>query len=180
MGKEKSVLLGVSGGIAAFKAATLTSLLVKAGVEVSVVMTEAATQLVAPKTFEALSGYPVFTSMWDPRFIHPHIELSRHANLFCIAPATANVIGKVANGIADDLLTSVYLAFSGKIIIAPAMNSVMWSKPSVQRNCKQLLEDGVILVGPTTGRLSCGESGLGRMVEAEKIFETIMSELDRA
>ena len=180
MDKDKSVLLGVSGGIAAFKAATLTSRLVKAGVEVSVVMTEAATRLVAPKTFEALSGLPVLTSMWDPRFIHPHIEMSRRAKVFCIAPATANVIGKVANGIADDLVTSVYLAFSGKIIIAPAMNSVRWSKPSVQRNCKQLQEDGVTLVGPTTGRLSCGESGPGRMVEPEEIFEKIMSELEKA
>lgn len=179
MSKNKSVLLGVCGGIAAFKAAILTSLLVKAGVNVSVVMTEAATQLVAPKTFEALSGFPVFTSIWDPRSVHPHIELARNAKVFCIAPATANVIGKVANGIADDLLTSAYLAFAGKIIMAPAMNSVMWSKPSVQRNCKQLLEDGVAFVGPASGRLSCGESGLGRMVEAEEIFEAVLSELER-
>lgn len=180
MDEEKSVLLGVTAGIAAFKAATLTSLLVKAGVEVSVVMTEAATRLVAPKTFEALSGYPVLTSMWDPRFIHPHIELSRHAKVFCIAPATANVIGKVANGIADDLLTSVYLAFSGRIIMAPAMNSTMWSKPSVQRNCQQLLDDGVKFVGPASGRLSCGESGPGRMAEPEEIYEAVLSELHKA
>ncbi len=180
MRKDKSVLLGVSGGIAAYKAAILTSLLVKADVDVSVVMTEAATQLVAPKTFEALSGSSVFTSMWDPRFAHPHIDLARNAKVFCISPATANVIGKFANGIADDLLSSVYLAFAGKIIMAPAMNSVMWSKPSVQRNCMQLLEDGVAFIGPASGRLSCGESGPGRMVEPEEIFEAVLSELERA
>ncbi len=171
------VLLGVTGGIAAYKAANLTSLLVKQGVGVTVVMTEAATKLVGPKTFEALTRRPVAVSMWEARMVHPHIELARQASVFCIAPATANIMAKAAHGIADDLMSSTILAFDGKLMMAPAMNTVMWEKPATQRNYRQLIEDGVVMLGPEDGRLSCGEAGKGRMVSPETIAEAIMKEL---
>ena len=167
------ILLGVCGGIAAYKAAALTSLLTKSGAGVTVLMTEAATELVAPKTFEALSGRPVATSLWKSNSAHPHIDLARKADLFCIAPATANIIAKAACGIADDLMSSAVLAFDKQIFMAPAMNTVMWEKPATQRNIQRLVEDGVVMIGPDDGRLSCGESGPGRMVSPETIAETI-------
>lgn len=173
----KEVLLGVTGGIAAYKAANLTSMLVKKGIGVTVVMTEEATKLVGPKTFEALTRRPVAISMWEANLVHPHIELARQADVFCIAPATANVMAKAANGIADDLMSTTILAFEGKLLMAPAMNTVMWEKPATQRNYRQLIEDGVTMLGPEVGRLSCGESGAGRMIEPEKIFEAIVKEL---
>ncbi len=169
----KEILLGVSGGIAAYKAAALVSRLVQHGFGVSVVMTPSATELVAPKTFEALSGRPVRSSVFHTDRIHAHIELAREADLFCIAPATANILGKAANGIADDLLSTLILSFDGPLLLAPAMNESMWSKSAVQRNVGLLIEDGAILIGPEPGRMSCGEIGLGRMSEPEKIFEKI-------
>lgn len=175
----REVLLGVCGGIAAYKAATLTSLLVKAGAGVTVVMTDEATKLVGPKTFEALTRRPVALSMWDARLVHPHIELARQAEVFCVVPATANIMAKAACGIADDLMSTTILAFDGTIIMAPAMNAVMWRKPATQRNVRQLVEDGVVMVGPETGRLSCGEAGVGRMSEPEEIFETIANALGK-
>lgn len=171
------VLLGVCGGIAAYKSATLVSLLRKADVGVTVVMTDAACELVAPKTFAALSGRPVARSMWGERLVHPHIELARQASLFCIAPATANIIAKSAQGLADDLMSATILAFQGKLLFAPAMNSVMWQKPATQRNVELLRCDGAIIVGPQSGRLSCGESGPGRMVEPEELFQVVLKEL---
>ena len=172
--KGRDVLLGVCGGIAAYKAAALTSALVQAGATVTVVMTEEATKLVAPKTFEALTRRPVAVSMWDANLPHPHIELARQADVLCVAPATANIMAKVAVGIADDLLSTTILAFAGTTIMAPAMNAVMWGKPATQRNVRRLVEDGVVLVGPETGRLSCGESGAGRMASPERIFDAIV------
>ena len=172
--KGRDVLLGVCGGIAAYKAAALTSALVQAGATVTVVMTEESTKLVAPKTFEALTRRPVAVSMWDANLPHPHIELARQADVLCVAPATANIMAKVAVGIADDLLSTTILAFAGTTIMAPAMNAVMWEKPATQRNVRRLVEDGVVLVGPETGRLSCGESGAGRMASPEKIFDAIV------
>ena len=169
----KEILLGVSGGIAAYKSATLVSRLVQHGFGVSVVMTEAATKLVAPKTFEALSGRPVLCSMFRTGRIHAHIELARDADLFCIAPATANIIGKAANGIADDPLSTLILSFDGPLLFVPAMNESMWKKPAVQRNVRRLAEDGAVLIGPAMGRMSCGETGLGRMVEPESVLEKI-------
>ena len=173
----RDVLLGVCGGIAAYKAASLTSALVQAGATVAVVMTEEATKLVAPKTFEALTRRPVATSMWDANLPHPHVELARQAEVFCVVPATANIMAKAAAGIADDLMSSTILAFSGALIMAPAMNTTMWEKPATQRNVRQLVDDGVVMVGPEVGRLSCGESGAGRMSSPEKIFDAIAEAL---
>ncbi|MDR0392084.1 MAG: phosphopantothenoylcysteine decarboxylase [Planctomycetaceae bacterium] len=167
------ILFGVSGGIAAYKSAMVVSHLVKQGFGVTVVMTNSATKLVSPKTFEALSGRPVQTSVFRANHIHPHIELAREADLFCIAPATANILAKAANGIADDLLSTLILSFDKTLLFAPAMNTTMWNKPPVQRNIKQLVEDGALIIGPASGRLSCGETGIGRMVEPEQIISEI-------
>ena len=169
----KEILLGICGGIAAYKSAMLVSRLVQHGFGVSVVMTKAATELVVPKTFEALSGRPVRWSTFRSDRIHAHIELARNADLFCIAPATANILGKAANGIADDLLSTLILAFDGPILFAPAMNVSMWNKRAVQRNLRQLIEDGALVIGPESGRMSCGETGCGRMTEPDRIFEKI-------
>ena len=171
--RDCEILIGVCGGIAAYKAVELTSLLVKAGAKPTVVMTEAATRLVAPRTFEAISNRPVATSMWSDNMAHPHIELARQAKIFCVAPATANVMAKAACGLADDLMTSTILAFDGALIFAPAMNSVMWNKPATQRNRATLEADGATIVGPESGRLSCGEEGVGRMVEPNEILRAI-------
>ena len=129
------VLIGVSGGIAAYKSAHLTSRMVQAGYDVQVVMTASAMQFVQPASFMALSGKPVVSDAFDPAFpLGPHIELAREADLLCVAPATANFLAKAANGLADDLLSTLYLCFSGPVFIAPAMNCEMWEKPAVQRN----------------------------------------------
>lgn len=171
---NREVLIGVSGGIAAYKTAMLVRALRKHDCGVQVVMTRSATRLVAPKTFEALSGRPVRLDVFDDTAAHLHIELARSASVFCIAPATANILGKVANGIADDLLSTLCLSFDGPLLIAPAMNTVMWNKPAVRRNVRRLSEDGAILIGPDEGRLSCGETGPGRMVEPEVLLEKIL------
>jgi phosphopantothenoylcysteine decarboxylase/phosphopantothenate--cysteine ligase len=168
------ILLGVTGGIAAYKSATIVSQLVKQGHGVNVVMTQSATKLVAPKTFEALSGRVVCTSLFESERRHAHIELARNAELFCIAPATANILAKAAHGIADDLVSTLLLSFDGPLLFAPAMNSAMWSKPAVQRNVQQLLADGATMIGPEAGRLSCGETGAGRMAEPDQIVQEIL------
>lgn len=170
--KDREVLLGVTGGIAAFKAAGLVSRLIAQGAGVSVVMTESATRLVAPKTFEALSGRPVGLETFGPG-PHPHIEPARRAHLLCVAPATANFLAKAAHGLADDLLSSLVLAFEGPILVAPAMNASMWKKQAVRRNVDRLIADGFHLIGPDEGRLSCGESGPGRMAEIDAIIARI-------
>ena len=171
------ILLGVTGGIAAYKTAMLASKLVQAGAGVSVIMTRSATKLVGPRTFEALTGRPVRTNVFDATKIHTHIELAREAELLCIAPATANILGKMACGIADDLLSTVYLSFRGPVVVAPAMNCEMWEKKTVKRNVAQLQSDGVLFVGPEPGRLSCGEVGMGRMAESEQIVQAIAETL---
>ena len=172
----RELLLGVSGGIAAYKAAALASRLVQAGARVTVVMTHSATQLVATKTFEALSGRPVLTEMFGPGS-HPHIEPAQQAEMMCVAPATANILAKAACGLADDLLSTLLLAFDGPLIMVPAMNCHMWAKPAVQRNVAQLRTDGVLFVDPAEGYLSCGDRGPGRMAEPEIIFEAIAKNL---
>jgi phosphopantothenoylcysteine decarboxylase len=174
--KGRELLIGVTGGIAAYKTAALVSRLVQAGAGVSVVMTHAATQLVGPKTFEALTGRPVLLDMFGSS-PHPHIEAAERAELLCVAPATANILAKAACGLADDLLSTVLLAFSGPILMAPAMNDRMWQKPSVQRNVERLRQDGVRLLDPEEGYLSCGARGIGRMASPETIFEVIQSVL---
>ncbi|MGI5832635.1 MAG: flavoprotein [Thermoguttaceae bacterium] len=169
------ILIGVTGGIAAFKTATLVSRLAADGARVSVMMTEAATKLVAPQTFRSLSGEPVRLSLWnDPESAHPHIGVGKNVRIFCIAPATADILAKAANGIADDLLSTTILAFEGPILLAPAMNRVMWSKPATQRNIVRLREDGFHFVGPETGHLACGEEGIGRMAEPETLRRAIL------
>lgn len=176
MGSEslcgREILVGVSGGIAAYKTAVLVSKLIQSGAGVTVVMTRAATKLVGPKTFEALTGRPVGLDVFGPGG-HPHIEPARRAELMCIAPATANIIAKAACGLADDLLSTLLLAFEGPLVMAPAMNAAMWRKPAVQRNCRQLVEDGVILIDPQEGFLSCGETGVGRMAEPDAILKVL-------
>ena len=162
---SREILVGVSGGIASYKTAALVSQLVQAGYGVSVVMTEAARHFVGAATFAALTGRSVATELFDDAS-HPlgaHIALAERAELFCIAPATANFMAKAANGLADDLLSTLYLSFSGKTMMAPAMNCAMWEKPAVQRNLKQLREDGVEIVDPEEGWLSCRKRGVGRM-----------------
>jgi phosphopantothenoylcysteine decarboxylase/phosphopantothenate--cysteine ligase len=177
--KNRELLIGVTGGIAAFKTAALVSRLVQAGAGVSVVMTRSATRLIGPKTFEALTGRPVRTAIFG-RGGHPHIELARRAEVLCIAPATANILAKTALGLADDLLSTVVLAFDGPILMAPAMNCEMWRKRAVERNVAQLRADGVVLVDPEEGYLSCGELGAGRMAAPETIFQAIEKQLERS
>jgi len=179
--KDRELLVGLSGGIAAYKTAELVSLCVQAGARVSVVMTESARQFVGRTTFEALTGRPVYCEQFQPREHHSgeHIALARRAELICIAPATANIIAKFAHGIADDLLTTLVLAAACPIIVAPAMNAQMWQKPAVQRNVAQLRADGFQIIGPEEGWLSCGERGPGRMAEPERIFEQIAALLQR-
>ena len=177
--KNREILIGVTGGIAAYKTAMLVSKLVQSGAGVSVVMTRSAIELVAPRTFEAISGRPVQVDMFAPDRIHPHIELAQKADLFCIAPATANILAKAATGIADDLLSTILLSFDGPILMAPAMNTVMWEKPPVQRNIRQIQEDGIILIGPESGYLSCGQIGVGRMSEPDVIFKAIQDQFGK-
>jgi len=175
----RELLIGVSGGIAAYKTAPLVSQLVQAGAGVSVIMTPAATRFVGAATFAALTGRPVATELFDD-VEHPlgaHISLAERAELFCIAPATANFLAKAAHGIADDLLSTLYLAFSKKILLAPAMNCEMWDKPVVQRNLLQLRDDGIEIIDPEEGWLSCRKKGIGRMAATEKICAAIEANL---
>ena len=168
------IVLGVSGGIAAYKAAYLTSKLAQAGANVSVILTAAAETFVGQATFAALSGRPVATKLFDAAFpLGAHIELARRAKLLVIAPATADYLAKTAHGMADDLLSTLYLSFTGPVVMAPAMNCEMWEKPAVQRNVAQLRSDGVRIIDPAAGWLSCRQTGAGRMVEPEEILAVI-------
>ena len=172
--REREILIGVTGGIAAFKTAALVSQLVQAGARVSVVMTEKARKFVGPATFAALSGQPVSSEVFDDA--HPlgaHIELAQRAELLCVAPATASFLAKAAAGAADDLLSTTLLCFEGPVLLAPAMNSQMWGKPAVQRNVEQLRADGFHFVEPQEGWLSCRQVGAGRMAEPEAIQRAI-------
>jgi phosphopantothenoylcysteine decarboxylase/phosphopantothenate--cysteine ligase len=171
------LLIGISGGISAYKTAALVSRMVQAGAGVSVAMTASATRFVDPTTFAALTGRPVATGVFDePQFpLGAHIQLAEQAELMAVVPATANFLAKAALGIADDLLSTLYLAMPGPVLMAPAMNTVMWGKPSVQRNAQRLQEDGVHFVGPANGWLSCRAEGAGRMAEPEEIFSAIQS-----
>lgn len=172
----KRVALGVTGGIAAYKSAELVRLLVKEGASVQVAMTEAATHFVTPTTFQALSGKQVFTDAWntEPGNGMAHINLSREADLLLVAPASANYLGKIANGIADNLLTTLTLARDCPLFVAPAMNRQMWNNPATQRNIATLIGDGVTVLGPDSGEQACGEIGDGRMLEpAELLAEVI-------
>lgn len=172
----REIVVGVTGGIAAYKTALLVSQLVQSGAGVTVVMTEAATRFVGPATFAALTNRPVATELFDDG-AHPlgaHIELAERASLLCVAPASANFLAKAANGLADDLLSTLYLAFTGAVLFAPAMNAAMWAKPAVQRNVQQLRDDGVTFVDPEEGWLSCRQQGIGRLAAPERILEAIV------
>ncbi|MBX3592451.1 MAG: bifunctional phosphopantothenoylcysteine decarboxylase/phosphopantothenate--cysteine ligase CoaBC [Burkholderiaceae bacterium] len=163
----KRIVLGITGGVAAYKAAELARELQRAGARVQAVMTEAATRFVGPATFQALTGEPVFTDQWDTRIANSmaHIELSRAADAILVAPATADFLAKVAHGLADDLLSTLCLARECPLLVAPAMNRQMWLNPATQRNVAQLAADGVAILGPDSGDQACGETGMGRMLE---------------
>ena len=171
------LLLCVTGGIASYKAADLASKLVQAGAGVSVAMTKAAMRFVAPLTFQALSRRRVFTSMWQSAedFRSQHISLTEAADLMIIAPATADILGKMAGGIADDLVSTLFLSATGscQILAAPAMNSRMWQSPAVRENVEKLTSWGVHFVGPAEGMLACGTSGPGRMAEPADILACV-------
>ena len=175
-----NILLGVTGGIAAYKAVDLASRLTAAGGRVKTVMTEAACRLVGPKGFEAVTQSTVFTSMWSTpeEYQISHIALADWADVVVVAPATANILGKIANGICDDMLSTTLCACwplveSGAVFLAPAMNTNMWLNPAVQHNVKMLQERGFQFIGPAEGWLACGTEGIGRMSEPQEILEAI-------
>jgi phosphopantothenoylcysteine decarboxylase/phosphopantothenate--cysteine ligase len=175
----REIVVGVSGGIAAYKAAALTSLLVQQGAGVTAVLTRNAKRFVGPATFAALTARPVAMRSFDPA-VHPlgaHIELAARADLVVVAPASADILAKVAAGAADDLLTTLLLCAECPVLMAPAMNSAMWAKPSVQRNVRQVAADGVQIIQPGTGWLSCRQQGAGRMAEPEEIAAVIQDVL---
>ncbi|ANE54251.1 bifunctional phosphopantothenoylcysteine decarboxylase/phosphopantothenate--cysteine ligase CoaBC [Methylomonas sp. DH-1] len=175
---NKRILLGVCGGIAAYKAAELLRLLRKQGCEVRVVMTAAAARFVAPLTFQALSGHSVHSELLDPdqEQAMSHIHLARWADLLLIAPATADMLAKMAHGLADDLLSTVYLAAECPVYVAPAMNQAMWAKPVTQDNIARLQQHGVVTIGPAAGEQACGEQGFGRMVEPAEIVQSVLAD----
>ncbi|MGY8768252.1 MAG: flavoprotein [Pirellulales bacterium] len=176
---QREVVIGVTGGVAAYKTATLVSRLVQADIHVTTIMTAAAQQFIGAATFASLSGRPVATQVFDPSYpLGAHIELSRRADLLCIAPASADYLAKTANGLTDDLPSTLYLAFTGPVLMAPAMNAEMWAQPAVQRNVHRLVEDGVQMIGPEEGWLSCRDQGAGRMSEPETILSTIIDKLN--
>jgi len=171
------VVLGITGGIAAYKAAELTRLLVKEGIAVDVVMTPAATQFIAPMSLQALSGRPVLTDLWASGAANAmgHIDLSRGADAIVVAPASADFIAKLANGHADDLLSTLCLARNCPLLVAPTMNVQMWNNPATQRNMAQLKADGIGALGPASGSQACGEVGDGRMIEPEEILAALVA-----
>ncbi len=172
----KSIVLGITGGIAAYKAAELVRLLIKQGMEVQVAMTEAACHFISATTMQALSGKPVLTSQWDENENGmAHINLSRQADAIVIAPATADFIAKLAHGMADDLLSAMCLARDCPLLVAPAMNRQMWERAATQRNISLLKADGVGILGPDSGLQACGEEGMGRMLEAAELALGIAS-----
>ncbi|MFO1044042.1 MAG: phosphopantothenoylcysteine decarboxylase [Planctomycetaceae bacterium] len=180
--RGREVLLGVTGGIAAYKTADLCSKLVQAGAAVSVVMTEAAERFVGPATFEALTGRPVYRDLFRPveHFRGEHIGLAQRADLFVVAPATANYLAAVANGFASDLVSTLALTVTCPVLLAPAMNCEMWAKPAVQRNVTTLRGDGYHFAEPGSGWLSCGQVGAGRMAEPAEILQIIANLLPAA
>lgn len=170
-----SILLIISGGIAAYKSLELIRLLKKSDAGVRVILTKGGEQFVTPLSVSALSEHPVYTDLWSLKDESEmgHIRLSREADLIIVAPASANLIAKMANGIADDLASTTLLASNKPILISPAMNPEMWNKPSTQRNIHQLEQDGVHIIHPSTGEMACGETGTGRMPEAAELFSAI-------
>lgn len=175
-GMNKShILLGISGGIAAYKSAELLRLLMKRRFSVQVAMTESACHFITPTTLQGLSGKPVYTDQWDARVPNSmaHINLGREAAAIVIAPASADFIAKLAHGLADDLLSALCLARSCPLLVAPAMNREMWQNPATQRNIAQLTADGITVLGPDSGMQACGEEGMGRMLEPAQLAQHI-------
>ena len=171
----KKILLGITGGIAAYKAAELARLLIKDGADVRVAMTEAATRFIGTATMQALSGQPVWTDLWDDRVKDAmgHIELSRDRELILVAPASADFLAKLAHGLADDLLSTLCVARRCPLMVAPAMNVEMWQNAATQRNAEMLRADGVQIAGPASGGQACGEMGMGRMTEPADILADV-------
>ena len=173
----KRILLGLTGGIAAYKSAELCRLLIKDGFDVRVVMTQAASRFITPATMQALSGQLVHTDLWDETIPNAmgHIDLSRDRDLIVVAPASADFIGKLAGGLADDLLSTLCMARECPLLVAPAMNRQMWESPATRRNIDRIVEDGVIVLGPASGDQACGETGMGRMLEPEELYAEILA-----
>lgn len=171
----KRLLLGLTGGIAAYKVAALARLFVKAGMDVRIVMTEAACRFITPVSLQALSGQQVYTDLWDARVGDnmAHIDLSRDRDLILVAPASADFMAKLASGQADDLLSTLCLARHIPLAVAPAMNVEMWENPATRRNVARLRDDGVHLLGPAAGEQACGETGMGRMLEPDDLFQSV-------
>jgi len=174
---RKRLLLGVTGGVAAYKVAELARLLTQSGMNVQTVMTQAACRFVGAVTFQSLTGNPVYTDLWDANAAQnmAHINLSRDADLILVAPASADFIAKLAHGMADDLLTTLCLARDCPMMIAPAMNRQMWENPATQRNLFRLRQDGITIAGPASGEQACGEIGMGRMLEAAELTEAVQT-----
>lgn len=175
----RRIVLGVTGGVAAYKTAELARLLIKAGATVDVVLTAAGAQFVGAATFQALTGRPVWQALWDERMANgmAHIDLTRGADALLVAPATADFIAKLAQGRADDLLTTLCLARDCPLLVAPAMNRQMWQNPATQRNVAQIVADGIAVLGPAWGEQACGEVGEGRMLEAGEIALDLIASL---
>ncbi len=174
---NKRLLLGVTGGVAAYKVAELARLLQRNNVDVQVAMTEAATRFVTPATFQALTGRHVVTDLWDASFPNhmAHIELSRGVDAILVAPASADFIAKLAHGLADDVLSTTCLARNCPLLVAPAMNREMWDNPATVRNVATLRGDGIAILGPGAGDQACGEVGMGRMLEPEELLEAVLA-----
>ncbi|MEO8135806.1 MAG: bifunctional phosphopantothenoylcysteine decarboxylase/phosphopantothenate--cysteine ligase CoaBC [Betaproteobacteria bacterium] len=175
--RPRHIVLGITGGVAAYKAAELTRLLVQDSISVQVVMTEAATHFVTPATFQALSGRAVFVDLWDDRVGNgmAHIDLSREAAAILVAPASADFLAKLSLGLADDLLSTLCLARECPLLLAPAMNRQMWDNAATRRNVAQLIADGVTVLGPAAGDQACGEVGMGRMLESAELSQLLSS-----
>lgn len=172
---EGRLLLGLTGGVAAYKAAELARLLINNGMDLQAVMTESAQRFIGTATLQALTGKPVFTDLWDASITNSmaHINLSRNVNAILVAPASADFIAKLASGLADDLLSTLCLARDCPLLIAPAMNRQMWENPATQRNLSTLRRDGVAILGPASGAQACGETGMGRMLDAHELAENV-------
>ncbi|MER2514677.1 MAG: bifunctional phosphopantothenoylcysteine decarboxylase/phosphopantothenate--cysteine ligase CoaBC [Nitrosomonas ureae] len=172
---KKRLLLGVTGGVAAYKTAELARLLTQHGIDVQTIMTEAACHFMGPATFQSLTGNSVYTDLWETNAMHnmAHIDISRNADMILVAPASADFMGKLANGLADDLLSVLCMARNCPLMIAPAMNRQMWENPATQRNLSLLRQDNVTIIGPACGEQACGEIGMGRMVEVSELVEAV-------
>lgn len=176
---KKRLLLGITGGVAAYKAAELARLLTQDGIDVQTVMTQSACHFVGPVTFQSLTGNPVHTDLWETNAANnmAHINLSRNVDAILVAPASADFIARLANGMADDLLATLCLARDCPLMIAPAMNRQMWENPATQRNLSLLRHDGIKILGPASGEQACGEIGMGRMLEACELIEAVRAAL---